>query len=113
MKTVLEDPTGSNILPVCLGWNSDIKIPNPQFRLSLTLGWGKNNNENFDTGDLSTCGVYTCVLKKGYVPIVPAAECARKHLRRFPIYKDQHVCAGDEGKIILTNVYFIKTTNSP
>ena len=53
-----------------MGWNSEIKMPSPQFRLSLILGWGKDSNIKYDIGDISTCGAYSCVLRKAYVPIV-------------------------------------------
>ena len=54
-----------------MGWNDEIKMPTPQFRLSLVLGWGKDGNNKYDIGDISTCGAYSCVLRKAYVPIVP------------------------------------------
>ena len=101
VKTVVEDAANSIVNPVCLGWNDDIKMPNPQFRLSLTVGWGKTNNEKYDTGDLSTTGVFSSALQKVYVPIIPTADCRRKHLRRFPVKSDQHICAGDEGTIVI------------
>ena len=101
VSTVIEDPSGSNILPVCLGWNSEIEMPNPAFRLSLILGWGKENNQRYDTGDLSYCGAYSCSLKKAYVPIIPIPECKRKHRFVFSVYGEQHICAGDEGMTVL------------
>ena len=101
LNTILEDPKGSNILPVCMGWNDDIKTPNPQFRLSLVLGWGKDNNIKYDIGDISTCGAYSCGLRKAYVPIVPLAECRRKNRLNFQVYQSQHICAGAEGENLI------------
>ena len=98
VNTALEDPKGSNILPACLDWNEDIEMPNPLYRLSLILGWGKDNNFGFDKGDLSSCGAYSCELKRAYVPLVPFADCKRLHRLSFQVYQNQHICSGDEGK---------------
>ena len=111
VNTVIEDSKGSNILPVCLGWKSDIDMPNPQFRLSLILGWGKENNERFDKGDLSYCGAYSCGLKKAYVPITPLAECKQQHKFAFQIFSSMHICAGAEGIVLFVKCYSIRLLN--
>ena len=80
-------------------------MPNPLYRLSLILGWGKDNNFSFDKGDLSSCGAYSCELKKAYLPIVPFADCRRSHRLSFQVEKNQHICAGDEGNVYVA-AYF-------
>ena len=82
-------------------------MPNPQFRLSLILGWGKENNERFDKGDLSYCGAYSCGLKKAYVPITPLAECKQQHKFAFQIFSSMHICAGAEGMVLFVQCYSI------
>ena len=82
------------------------------FRLSLILGWGKENNEQFDKGDLSYCGAYSCGLKKAYVPITPLAECKQQHKFAFQIFSSMHICAGAEGIVLFVKCYSIRLTSN-
>ena len=89
------EEVGKHVLPICLGWNPSIKLPNPQFGQTLVIGWGKTSN----LGSLQSSGAYSSKLHKVEVPIVGLAVCRHKFLNQFNVWRDKHLCAGDEGII--------------
>ena len=90
-KTVTEQ--GKHVSPICLGWNSKIKLPTAQHGQTLVVGWGKR--DRFDT--LEESGSYSTKLNKVQLPIVGLAICRHKYFNQFNVWEDRHLCAGDEG----------------
>ena len=53
--TANEDPD-QIVMPVCLGWRSDIRVPNGKY---IVAGWGRTDNDPFNNGDKSTAGAHS------------------------------------------------------
>jgi hypothetical protein len=87
------------VLPICLGWNSNIKVPNDKF---LVAGWGRTNNDPFDSGDIHESGAFSSLMLKLEVPVIPINKC-KTDIKIFQhISSVKHLCAGgEEGAVII------------
>lgn len=85
------------VLPICLAWKSSIKVPREKVTV---VGWGRTNNDPFDSGDITTSGVFSSQMMKLELDLVPVRRCKN----RFEIYRNisrtRHICAGRERGII-------------
>ena len=85
------------VLPVCLGWNQGIKVPEDKF---LVAGWGRTSNDPFDKGDTKESGAHSALLQKLEVPVITAEECRRDYAIFNGINLERHICAGGvKGKV--------------
>jgi hypothetical protein len=86
------------VLPICLGWRSNIKVPNDKF---LVAGWGRTNNDPSDSGDIRVSGAFSSLMLKLEVPVIPINKCKTD----FKIFKGinsvKHICAGGERGVII------------
>ena len=84
-------PISARVVPICLGWNEDEKVPLDK---QIAAGWGRTNNNYFDKGDVDETGAFSSILLKVETPFIPIAECKRKHSVFNIITDEKQVCAG-------------------
>ena len=93
--TVIEE-VGNNVSPICLPWKQGTILPTRQH---LVVGWGRINNDPYDTGNRSVVGAYSTILQKVKLPLIPINECKKKYRIYQNIDPEKHICAGgEEGK---------------
>ena len=88
---IISLPISARVVPICLGWNEDEKVPLDK---QIAAGWGRTNNNYFDKGDVDETGAFSSILLKVETPFIPIAECKRKHSVFNIITDDKQVCAG-------------------
>ena len=88
---IISLPISARVVPICLGWNEDGKVPLDE---QIVAGWGRTNNNYFDKGDVDETGAFSSILLKVETPFIPIAECKRKHSVFNIITDEKQVCAG-------------------
>lgn len=91
LAITIEEDENQNVIPICLPWSSDIKVPD---RETIVIGWGRTNN-NVTDKDRSSSGALPNILQQLKVPQVPVEKC--KDYKPFQnIDSEKQICAGGE-----------------
>ena len=91
--TVNQD-SDNPVLPICMAWNSNIRLPrSPEY---LVAGWGRTNNDPSDRGEIEHSGTFENILQKLEVPLVPVSQCKANYRIFRNISTRKHLCAGGE-----------------
>lgn len=79
------------VVPACLKWNSGITVPTGR---NTVTGWGRTNNDVYDSGDIRVSGAHSSKLKKLVVPVISGSECKSNYSIFQGIDEQKQICAG-------------------